>query len=49
MELDAFYGDALLEAMLAGDTIYEHYTVRGTSHIEKGTIVFVSVLRVLES
>jgi hypothetical protein len=23
MELDAFYGDALLEAMLAGDTIYE--------------------------
>ena len=44
MELDAFYGDALLEAMLAGDTIYEHYTVRGTSHIEKGTIVFVSGL-----
>eukprot|EP00940_MAST-03C_sp_MAST-3C-sp2_P000952 g952.t1 len=27
--------------MLSGDTIFEHYTIRGTSHIERGTIVFV--------
>jgi len=43
-ELGDLYGDALLEEMLSGDTLFEHYTIRGTSHIERGTIVFVGGL-----
>ena len=37
----SFYYDSLLEQMIIGDSIEEHYTVEGQEHARNGTILVI--------
>ncbi len=37
----SFYYDSLLEQMVGGDSLEEHYTVEGQEHAMNGTILFI--------
>ena len=37
----SFYYDSLLEQMIGGDSLEEHYTVEGQEHAMNGTILFI--------
>lgn len=39
-----FYGDALLQEMLSGENITDHYDVEGENNADRGTVVFLSGL-----